>query len=556
MTALAHPARHATTGERPAALRLVRDQVGYAFRELLRARIVLVFTFVLPLVWLIIIGLVAGNEAVDQATGVRVMQFATPMAVVMAAVFAAYPPVAMGLGVAREQRIVKRLRGTPLPAWAYVAGRVGAAAVLATIAIVIMLLLGVAEYDVQVQWATVPATLVTLLLAVASLAALGLAVGALVPSARMAQTVAVGSAVAVLFLSGMMTIGSTVPAWMNTVGWIFPVRPLLVSLQDQFNPFLSGSGWNLPALAVIVAWGLGATLAASRALGREQTGMAAAGVRGRRAPAAALPAFAVEHRHLVASEPGEPNGAAMMLDQVRWANRGTMRDLGDVFFAIAMPVGLYALISSMYPHADFFPGTPLVRFFACGMAAYGAGVTAFVNLPVAVARARDQGVLKRLRGTPLAPWQYLAGRTASAVLVSMLTAVLVFGVGLAVFGVALPPGRLPLALAIFALGTLTLAACGFALMVRTGNARATAVIGLSILLPLSFFSDVFLSGGGPAWMATVGSVFPLRHLVHALDAAIDPAGVSLAWTDVGVMAAWLAVATVVAVRFFRWEPRT
>ena len=51
------------------------------------------FTFVLPIMWLTIIGLVAGNDAIDQASGIRVMQFATPMALVMAAVFAAYTPV-------------------------------------------------------------------------------------------------------------------------------------------------------------------------------------------------------------------------------------------------------------------------------------------------------------------------------------------------------------------------------------------------------------------------------------------------------------------------------
>ncbi len=555
MSVLAHLVPHATIERRPATVGMVRDQIGYAFRELLRARILLVFTFVLPIMWLTIIGLVAGNEAVDQATGVRVMQFATPMAVVMAAVFAAYPPVAMGLGVAREQKIMKRLRGTPLPMWIYVAGRVGAAAVLATISVLVMLLLGVAEYDVQVQWQTVPATLITLLVAIACLAALGLAVGALAPSARTAQTLAVGSAVAVLFLSGMMTIGSTLPAWMDSVGWIFPVRPLLVSLQDQFNPFLHGPGWNLQALAVIAAWGLAAALVASRVLEREPSWRAATGGRGRRASTVS-PAARVEHRSLMASAPGEPSALALAFDQVRWANRGTLRDLGDVVFAIAMPVALYALIGSMYPHADFFPGTPLVRFFACSMAAYGAGVTAFVNLPVAVARAREQGVLKRLRGTPLATWQYLLGRIASAALISLLTAALVFGVGLAFFGVPLSPERLPLALAVFVLGTLTLGACGFALMVRTGSARATAVTGLSILLPLSFFSDVFLSGGGPGWMATVGSIFPLRHFVHALYGSIDPSGVSIAWTDIGAMAAWLAAAMIVAVRFFRWEPKS
>ena len=62
------------------------------------------------------------------------------------------------------------------------------------------------------------------------------------------------------------------------------------------------------------------------------------------------------------------------------------------------------------------------------------------------------------------------------------------------------------------------------------------------------------SAAGPL-DATVGSIFPLRHFVHALDASLDPAGVAIAWTDIGVMAAWLVAATLVPIRWFRWEPK-
>ena len=56
------------------------------------------------------------------------MQFATPMAAVLGVLLSAYPPVAYGLALAREQKILKRLRGTPLPPSAYLVGRVGGAA--------------------------------------------------------------------------------------------------------------------------------------------------------------------------------------------------------------------------------------------------------------------------------------------------------------------------------------------------------------------------------------------------------------------------------------------
>lgn len=545
MTALAHLAPQATSERRPGAVSLIRDQAVFSVRELWRSRIVLVFTFVLPLAWLAVIGMVAGNDAVDPSSGVRVMQFATPMAAVMGAVFAAYPPVAMSLALAREQRITKRLRGTPLPTWAFIVGRAAGAAMLATFAVLVMLLIGVLAFAVQIQWSTLPATIVTLAVGIACLTALGLAVGALAPSASAAQTAAIASAMVVLFLSGLISIGSETPAWMATVGSIFPARPLLTSLQDQFNPFLSGSGWSLGSLAVIAIWGIGGILVASWAMGRQPSTQTGASRR---------VALAPERGDLAVSQVAEQGRFAVAIDQLRWTIQASLRTPSLLFFAVVMPVGLYALMSSTYPDAEIRPGEPLVRFMAAGMAAYGAGVTAFVNMPATVARARDQGILKRLRGTPLAPWQYLFGRVAAVIGIGLVIAVLVYATASELFGVQVPISGVPLAVAVLLLGTFTLAACGFALVAVAPGARAVGVLGLSILLPLSFLSDVFPVGGAPDWMATVGSLFPLRPFVHALAGSLDPAGLSVAWTDVAAMGIWLIAATLVAVRYFRWEP--
>jgi ABC-type multidrug transport system permease subunit len=547
MTALAHMGPHAVSAKRPGAVALVIDQIGYAVREQWRSRLVLIFTFILPLVWLVMIGLLAGNEAVDEVTGVRVMQFVTPTAAVMGVLFAAYPPVANSLGLAREQKITKRLRGTPLPTWAYLLGRVGAAVILATAAVVVMLGIGVVAYEVQIQWQTAPATVVTLVVGVGCFAALGLAVGAVAPSASVAQSFSIASAVVVTFLSGLFTIGTVLPAWMETIGSIFPVRHLLTTLQDQFNPFLSGSGWNLQALAVMAAWGAAGVVVAAWALRREPRAAAA--------PVAVRPVGGAR-QGLSASQPGRPGGLAVLFDQTQWANTGAWRDAGWVFFAVVMPVGLYALMSSMYGNVGFRPNDmPMVFFFACGMAAYGAGVTAFVNMPEAVATARDRGVLKRLRGTPLATWQYLAGRTASVLWIALLTAALVFAVAILVFGATVSIEGVPLGIAVVVLGTLTIAACGYALAAVAPSGRAMGVISLSILLPLSFFSDIFVIGDAPEWMGTVGSIFPLRHFVHALAASLDPEGVSVPWENLAVMAVWLVGASLVALRWFRWEPK-
>jgi hypothetical protein len=72
-------------------------------------------------------------------------------------------------------------------------------------------------------------------------------------------------------------------------------------------------------------------------------------------------------------------------------------------------------------------------------------------------------------------------------------------------------------------------------------------------------SDLFFpTAGAPAWVGTVGSIFPVKHFALALEHTFDPFahGSGFQWGHLAVTALWMVLAVVVAVRFFRWEPRT
>jgi len=110
-------------------------------------------------------------------------------------------------------------------------------------------------------------------------------------------------------------------------------------------------------------------------------------------------------------------------------------------------------------------------------------------------------------------------------------------------------------LPVLVVGTLALATCGFVLAALLPNARAVGAVGLVVLLPLAFFSEVLFLDG-PEWMGSVGALFPLLHFQNALTQARDPAGSELSGTDLAVLATWGVVAAAVAVRSFRWQPRS
>ena len=543
MTALAG----APPTQRPGPAALVGGQLRYAVLDLWRTGVVLIFSFALPLVWLLVIGAVAGNETLDDGAGVRVMQFATPTAIAMGVLYSAYPIVAISLAAAREAGVLKRLRGTPLPAWAYLTGRIGGVVVFALASVGAALAVGVVGFDVRILDRTLPATVITLVLGIASFAAIGLAVAAVSPTQAFAQAASVATAVTLTFVSGLFTLGGATPRWLDVVGDVFPLKPFTEMLQEQFDPFSSGSGWHWGRAAVIAGWGVVAALVAARWFGWEP------GRRGGAAPpASGVAASAVGHAGAGTPRTGRPSSAALVLDQARAADRAARRDAGSMFFALVMPVGMYAFFVGTQGRGGDVGGLPFETFFAAGMVAWGVGVTVFINLPEAVAMARDKGVLKRLRGTPLQPWQYLAGRTAAGLWMAVVIAVLVLGVGVLAFDVRLPANAVLLGLPVVLLGTLTLTACGFALASFVPTAKSVGPVALIVLLPLGFFSDVFLVGG-PEWMRTVGGLFPLRHFQNALAEAWH-AEPSIGWDHVAVQAGWGLAAAVVAVRWFRWEP--
>lgn len=554
MATVSLPVRRARRSSRPGVWRLLADQLGYALRDLWRTRIVFVFTFLFPLTWLVVLGLVIGNATLHD--GVRMMQFITPTAAVMGVLYATLPTMASSLAAAREGGVLKRVRGTPLPAWVYLAGRTGASVVFALGSLVTMVLVGVVAYDVQVIWRTVPATLVTMVVAIASLSACGLAMATLFRSANVVQAASIAVAVVLGFLSGVLVVGD-LPTWADRVASVFPLKAFNEAVQGQFDPFASGAGWDLGALALLAAWGAGAGIVAVRRFRWDPVGPP----RLSRAAAPPVPSEPATSRVRTTAAPtvvqAEPSWAGLLLSEVRWATRAALRDPGWVFFAVAMPVGLYAYIASAVPaEGTGAVGAPIGLEIAAGMIAWGAAVTGFVNMPEAVAQARDRGALKRLRGTPLSPVLYLAGRTVSALAISLATGALVLLVGLVAFGLEISWAGLPLAAAMLLLGTMSLAACGFALVSLLPSAKAVTAVGLAVLLPLGFFSDVFMFGGGiPDWMSTVGSLMPLKHMANSVSMALDPAGVTFSWTAAGVMVAWLVGMGLVAARTFRWSKR-
>ncbi|WP_370324502.1 ABC transporter permease [Euzebya sp.] len=538
---------------RPSALQLVAGQVRYAVLGVVRTPIAAFFTFAFPVIFVVLIGILAGDEVVDEATGVRVTQFATPGMMAFAVAMASFTTPASAMAFARQTGVLKRLRGTPLPAWAYLGGRVVGAALVALVAFLLTVVVAVLTFDVQVFARTLPQAALVIVLASASLAALAFAAVAVFRSAETVNMVTTGSVVMLGFVSDIFLVGAELPRPLALIGDLFPLSHLGALLRDAFHPFGTPAfGWE--HLAVVAAWGVGATALAVWRFSWQPATRAGGGqpTPARVEEVPVTPASAVG----AVVEVGRPGGVALLAGQVRAALLAVRRDVGSVFFAVLFPLLLVLLMPAVFGEGTLEGfDLPFVQVLAPAMVAYGVATHGFVNLPEQLARARDAGVLRRLRGTPLPAAAYLGGRLVAVVVVAVAIAVVTFVAAALVWDLSVPLARVPAAVVALGIGTAAMTALGVVVAGLARTAKSVPPISLGLLLPLSFVSDVFSFAPLPTALQVVGWAFPLKPFVHALTGALDGGSPAWAWPELAALTAWAVVGALVAARTFRWEPK-
>ena len=225
------------------------------------------FTFVFPLIFLIIFNLLFGNEQLQLEGGTtNVSTFYVPAIAALSVVNACYTGLAMSMSISRDQGLLKRLRGTPLPAASFLIGRVVFMTLVAIALVAIVTLFGTLFYGVDIPTNTLPAFVISLALAAATFSILGLAITSFIPNADAAPAVVNASILPLLFISDVfIPIDDDSPQWLTLIGDVFPVKHLSLALQTAFNPFEAGAGFEPGHLAIIVLWGaIGALVAARR----------------------------------------------------------------------------------------------------------------------------------------------------------------------------------------------------------------------------------------------------------------------------------------------------
>jgi ABC-2 type transport system permease protein len=243
--------------------------------------------------------------------------------------------------------------------------------------------------------------------------------------------------------------------------------------------------------------------------------------------------------------------------QVQLQQLAFWRNPEAAFFTFALPLGVL-LIFGATSTGETIPGRPgldVLTLFVPGILAFAVVVTAYGNLAATLALQRADGVLKRVRATPLSPALYLGGHLLSILVTAVLISASTLVLGGIVFGVLPRAEALPQLFLMLALGISCFAALGIAISAAIRSADTAGAITNGTYLPLAMVSGMFsVTVQLPYVLDVLVSAFPLKALADGLRSAYDPSVEGFPLAEVVVLSVWTFIGLALACRFFKWEP--
>jgi len=233
-----------------------------------------------------------------------------------------------------------------------------------------------------------------------------------------------------------------------------------------------------------------------------------------------------------------------------------------VVFTFAFPLVLLVLFNGLNGNASVDAvgaagQVKFAQFYTPAIGIFSLTTACYTSVILGIATARDSGLLKRVRGTPLPMSTYLGAWLTGAALTGFLAVVLLFVVAVPAFGVKIYLHTLPAAVVTLVLGAACLASVGLMVATLAKSADQAMPIAQLTFLPISFISGIwFPLEGAPDWVTQIARFFPLEHIVHAFGACFSPGVANNGWSpnDLWSIVVWTAIGLFVATRRFRAEP--
>jgi ABC-2 type transport system permease protein len=230
--------------------------------------------------------------------------------------------------------------------------------------------------------------------------------------------------------------------------------------------------------------------------------------------------------------------------------RITLRNKAFLFFSLVMPMAFFFLYGSV-----FAKGNPQAVAYLMGPVMSLTVMGTFWGLSMQLVTWREQGILRRFRLAPIAPWSMIASSILANYALIFPTIVLELALARFVYHVT-SFGDLGGVFALVILGITSFGALGLIVASVTNTMQETQIIN-----QLLWFALIFLSGATvplavlPRMVQRVGLFLPATYLVSGLQRAmVLRQNVFSLGMELTALAAWAGLAFFISSQLFRWEP--
>ncbi|MEU1481815.1 ABC transporter permease [Streptomyces sp. NPDC005760] len=235
-------------------------------RQFFRQRDQVVFTFAFPVVFLFLFASIFSDDV--EGAGIKASQLYVPAMMAAGIMSTSFQSLGVSIAVERDEKVLRRLRGTPMPPAAYFLGKIWLVLVTGVLETAILLIVGTTLYDVDLpsdtgRWFAF-AWIFALGLTACTL--LGIAISSVPKSGKSASSVVVLPFLVLQFISGVYIAIGTIPDWMLNIGALFPLKWMCQGLRGVFLPdsaqVLEQAGdWEFGRTALVLgAWCVGGLL--------------------------------------------------------------------------------------------------------------------------------------------------------------------------------------------------------------------------------------------------------------------------------------------------------
>ena len=232
-----------------------------------------------------------------------------------------------------------------------------------------------------------------------------------------------------------------------------------------------------------------------------------------------------------------------------------LREPSGAFFTLVFPLMMLFLFGGLNgnkPHKEF-GGFGIVDIMLPGYIALIIATTGLPALVITMAAARERGILRRLRATPLYPQTILTAQVLTLLVMTILGVAVLIAAAKVVFGLRFAGNPFSVFCG-FLLGSFSFFALGF---VVAGSAK-TARTGL-MLSNIVFYPMIFLSGATipveafPASVRPYMQILPLYHVVALLRGLWFGEAWGLHLKEVAILVVIMVGSVLVSAKTFRWE---